>query len=90
MKRLLIFLCVAAVSTPASAFTGNASGVTDAQIRSFCPSFRSVPYRKQTSISPPGGGMGIVEIFVNQQGAQCSCVRDVRQTSATCREQRVR
>jgi hypothetical protein len=60
--------------SPAVAFHGGHTGVTEAQIRAACPAFSAGEAKLSDSISPPGN-LPMTDVFEHETGARCSCSR---------------
>jgi hypothetical protein len=63
------FLC-----SPAIAFHGGHTGVTEQQLKAACPAFAQGEIALSDSVSPPGS-LPMTDTFEHESGARCVCTR---------------
>jgi hypothetical protein len=62
------------LASPALAFHGGHTGVTENQLKTACPAFGTGTIALFDSISPPGN-LPMTDIFEHESGARCRCTR---------------
>jgi hypothetical protein len=62
------------IASPAFAFHGGHTGVTEQNLRAACPAFGTGTFSLLSSVSPPGTSP-LVDVFEHDSGARCQCTR---------------